>query len=153
MLIFFVIYYSCEQKVTIWMIIYFRISIILIVVELLYIVFYMLHIMSKYNMTELRQYNVQFDDAMKKAISGEIFCWHLYLTMTYTFVKHRQFLFFYFAWFSCKISKLAIVSRNVNHICNVSGILWCIAWSKNTWPYAIKFTDVTKAVKLHYLHN
>ena len=30
--------------------------------------------MSKYNMTELRQYNVQFDDAMKKAISGEIFC-------------------------------------------------------------------------------
>ena len=28
----------------------------------------------KYNMTKLLQYNVQFDDAMKKAISGEIFC-------------------------------------------------------------------------------
>ena len=58
------------------------------------IVFYMLHLMSIYNMKELLQYNVQFDDAMEKAISGEIFCWHLYLTMTYIFVKHRQFLFY-----------------------------------------------------------
>ena len=58
--------------------------------------------------------------------------------------------FFILRDFLVKISKVAIVSRNVNHICNgSSGILWCIAWSKHTWPYVIKYTNVTKAVKLH----